>query len=66
MIFELESGEVKTPVVKKFKEPGVKGCRGDADAIADGKKRCTSNCIGCHGADGSGKMGPTIVGKDVV
>jgi cytochrome c-L len=38
----------------------------DTDAIADGKKLCTSNCIVCHGADGTGKMGPTIVGKDVV
>lgn len=24
------------------------------------------NCIVCHGADGTGKMGPTLVGKDVV
>jgi mono/diheme cytochrome c family protein len=40
--------------------------RGDAHAIADGKKLCTSNCIVCHGADGTGKIGPTIVGKDVV
>ena len=23
------------------------------------------HCIICHGADGAGKMGPTIVGKDV-
>jgi len=37
-----------------------------AAAIADGKKLHTSNCIVCHGADGTGKIGPTMVGKDVV
>jgi cytochrome c-L len=66
MFFELQSGEVETPVVKKFKDTGVNGYRGDDHAIADGKKLCTSNCIVCHGVDGTGKMGPTIVGKDVV
>jgi len=66
MIFELRSGEVETPVVKKFKETGGNGYRGDADAIADRKKLYTSNCIVCHGAGGTGKMGPTMVGKDVV
>ena len=24
------------------------------------------DCIVCHGADGTGKMGPTLIGKDVV
>jgi cytochrome c-L len=72
MIFEVQSGEVETPVVKKYKEMGVNGYRGDADgiadgdAIADGKKLYTLNCIVCHGADGTGKMGPTIVGKDAL
>jgi mono/diheme cytochrome c family protein len=53
MIFELQSGEVEMPVIKKFKKTGGNGCRGDADAIADGKKLHTSNCIVCHDAAGT-------------
>src|SRR6202522_763224 len=66
MTFELQAGEAETPAVKKFKETGDDDYRGNADAIADGKKLYVSNCIICHGADATGKMGPTLVGKDVV
>lgn len=64
--FELLSGEVETPAVKKFRETGDNDYRGNADAIAEGKSLYVSNCIICHGADGTGKMGPTLVGKDVI
>jgi cytochrome c len=55
MTFELQPGEVETPVVKKFKETGDNDYRGNADAISDGKKLYVSNGIVCHGADGTGK-----------
>ena len=66
MSFELLPGEVETPAVRKFKETGDNDYRGNADAIADGKKLFESNCMLCHGSDGTGRMGPTLVGKDVV
>ncbi len=66
MTFPLQTGEVETPAVKNFKATGVNDYRGNADAIADGKKLYTTNCVVCHAADGTGKMGPTLVGKDVV
>jgi cytochrome c-L len=66
MTFELQPGEVETPAVKKFKETGDNDYRGNADAIADGEKLYVSNCMVCHGVDGTGKMGPALVGKDVV
>lgn len=66
MTFAPQAGEVETSAVKNFKATGVNEYRGNADAIADGKKLYTENCSVCHGADGTGKMGPTLVGKDVV
>jgi len=60
MTFVLQSREVETPIVKKFKETGVNDYRADAD----GKNIDTSDCIACHGVDR--RDCPTSVGKDVI
>jgi cytochrome c-L len=65
MTFELQPDEVETPAIKKFKETGENDYRRNANALADGKNLYATYCLGCHGADGTGKMGPTLVGKDV-
>jgi len=63
--FSPQPGETETPAVKKFKTTGVNDYRGNADAIAAGKALYQENCAACHGEDGKGRIGPTLVGNEL-
>ncbi len=64
MDFPLKPGEVETPVLKEFKVTGNNQYRGDTKAVKDGKELYETWCQACHNADGSGRMGPALIGKD--
>lgn len=54
--------EVETEAVKSFKETGKNPYTGDEQVLAEGKKLYQVNCQACHLPDGSGRIGPTLVG----
>ena len=64
--FVLKPGETETPPLKEFKATGTNQYRGDAKAIKDGKELYETWCQACHNADGSGRMGPPLIGNDFV
>ncbi|MEO8248674.1 MAG: c-type cytochrome [Burkholderiales bacterium] len=64
--FPLKSGETETAALKKFKETGDNDYRKDSAAIAKGKELYDQWCQLCHNADGSGKMGPSLISNDPV
>lgn len=55
-------GETLSPAVQKFYETGEDPYKGDAAALADGKNLYAANCQACHLPDGSGQIGPSIIG----
>jgi cytochrome c-L len=54
--------ETETEAVKRFKDTGENAYAGNEQALADGKKVYLANCQACHLPDGSGRMGPSLVG----
>lgn len=62
-VLDLEpiKGEEITDAVKAFRKDGVNPYNGQADAISAGQTLFDDNCQACHGADGTGGMGPSLV-----
>ena len=53
--------ETITDAVKQFQETGENPYDGNADAIAAGKELYNTNCQVCHGAQGEGRMGVSLI-----
>ena len=55
-------GETVTAAVAQFHETGQNPYVGDAAAAADGKQLYETWCQSCHMPDGSGRIGPSLIG----
>ena len=54
--------EVETEAVKEFKATGKNIYVGQEQALAEGRKLYQTHCQTCHLPDGSGRMGPSLIG----
>jgi cytochrome c-L len=59
---KLLPGEQITDAVQKFYDTGENPYKGDAQALADGKSIYEMICQACHMPDGSGRIGPSLIG----
>jgi len=57
-------GETFTEAVRTFQATGKNPYLGDPAALAAGKKLYDNWCQGCHLPDGTGRIGPSLVGDD--
>jgi len=55
-------GEQLSAAVEKFYTTGDNPYNGDASALAEGKNLYAANCQACHLPDGSGQIGPSLIG----
>lgn len=55
-------GEKITDAVHKFYDTGEDPYKGDPQALAEGKELYENNCQACHMPDGSGRIGPSLIG----
>lgn len=59
---KLLPGEKITEGVQKFYDTGEDPYKGDAEAVAQGKGLYETYCQACHMPDGSGRIGPSLIG----
>jgi cytochrome c-L len=59
---KLLPGEQITQAVQKFYDTGENPYKGDAEALAKGKDLYLTYCQACHLPDGSGRIGPSLIG----
>lgn len=59
----LLTGETITPGVQTFYDTGEDPYKGDTAALAAGKSLYSANCQACHLPDGSGQIGPSLIGN---
>jgi cytochrome c-L len=55
-------GEKITDAVQKFYDTGDDPYKGDAQALSEGKELYDTYCQACHLPDGSGRIGPSLIG----
>lgn len=59
---KLLPGEKITQGVQEFYDTGEDPYKGDAQAVAQGKELYETYCQACHMPDGSGRIGPSLIG----
>jgi cytochrome c-L len=59
---KLRPGETITEGVQKFYDTGEDPYKGNTQALAEGKDLYETYCQACHLPDGSGRIGPSLIG----
>jgi cytochrome c-L len=59
---KLLPGEQITQAVQKFYDTGENPYKGDSEALVKGKELYLTYCQACHLPDGSGRIGPSLIG----
>jgi cytochrome c-L len=61
LALEFRAQQTISPAVERFHRTGENPYRGDQAAIQAGRSLWQQWCVSCHLADGSGRLGPSLV-----